>query len=150
MSEILKTDQIDLSKQLILMVGLPYSGKSHEARDLSRLWNAPIVNPDSIRVALHGKKFIPEAEDYVWAVAKTMVRSLFLAGHKTIILDATNLTPGRRNVWVKGGWSSRCVIVDTPLEVCLERAEEAGDIIMLPIIKKMHDQMDLAGCVEGF
>lgn len=149
MSEILKTDTIDSFKQLFMMVGLPYSGKSTEAALLSKVHHAPIVNPDSVRVALHGHKFIPEAEPYVWAICKTMVRSLFTAGHDYVILDATNLTPARRNEWTRDGWTTVACIVDTSLEVCLKRAEEAGDLVMLPIIEKMHEQMDLEGCYEG-
>ena len=79
---------------LILTVGLPRSGKSIWAKKQG----IPIVNPDSIRLALHGKAFILEAEDFVWTIAYTMARALFLAGHETVIIDATNITKkGGRN-----------------------------------------------------
>src|SRR5882672_916000 len=60
-------------KLLICTVGLPRSGKSTWARSQS----FPIVCPDAIRIAIHGQRFISEAEPFVWATAKAMVRALF-------------------------------------------------------------------------
>ena len=106
---------------LILLVGLPQSGKSTWARKQG----LPIVNPDSIRMALHGRPFIREAEPMVWAIAKFMVRALFLAGHPTVIVDATNTTKKRRDEWLSENW--RCVfkVVGGPedKDVCIERAK---------------------------
>ena len=131
--EVLKTDKLDPSKRLICMVGLPYSGKSTKAKQLGY----PIVNPDSIRVALHGHKFIQEAEPYVWAIAKTMVRSLFLSGHDTVILDATNTTENRRKEWLSKEWTTYFECVKTTVHKCIERAVMIGDDGMIPIINSM-------------
>lgn len=51
---------------LVLMVGLPRSGKS----TIARSGRVPIVSPDAIRLALHGQPFIASAEPTVWATAK--------------------------------------------------------------------------------
>ena len=118
-------------KILKMTVGLPRSGKSTWAKQQ----NTPIVNPDSIRLALHGQRFLPEAEAMVWAIAKYMVKSLFLAGHNTVILDATNITISRRNEWKSKEWIRCFVEIDTSAEECLERA--INDIDIQPIIKKM-------------
>jgi len=85
---------------LILTVGLPRSGKTTWAKQMG----VPIVNPDSIRLALHGQPFIGLAEPFVWAIAKTMVRALFLAGHDNVIVDATNTTRKRRDDWKSSSW----------------------------------------------
>lgn len=119
---------------LILTVGLPRSGKSTWARAQSY----PIVNPDAIRLAIHEQRFLLSAEPYVWTVARTMVKALFLAGHDTVILDATNTTKKRREEWLTTGeWWLRYHVVDTPEAECLRRAEATGDQEILPIIKKM-------------
>lgn len=99
---------------------MPRSGKSTWARQQG----SPIVNPDAIRLGLHGRPFAGEAEPFVWAIAKTMVRALFLAGHDTVILDATNTTSARRADWVSRSWKRRFVIFGTPDDtmICLERA----------------------------
>lgn len=125
------------------MVGLPYSGKSTRAKELSEIGNMPIVCPDTIRVALHGKKFLPDAEPYVWAIAKTMVKALFMAGHPDVILDATNITQERRNEWLSKRWLTKFYHCATPVEICKERASKAGDTVMLEIIDKMAEQFDM-------
>lgn len=120
-------------KTLILTVGLPRSGKTTWANKQG----LPIVNPDFIRLALHGMRFVPSAEPFVWAIAKTMVRALFLAGHETIILDATNTTKKRRDEWLSEAWVCQYLVIDTAEAVCLERAMAEHDAEIQPIIKKM-------------
>ena len=120
--------------KLILTVGVPRSGKSTWARKQGH----PIVNPDSIRLALHGQAFIKEAEPHVWAIAKTMVNALFLAGHDTVILDATNTTRKRRDEWV-GDWEREFKVFDTPKVICMQRAMDSGRTDLLDVIGRMFD-----------
>ena len=132
-------------KVLKMTVGLPRSGKSTWANQQ----NTPIVNPDSIRLALHGQRFLPEAEAMVWAIAKYMVKALFLAGHGTVILDATNITKSRRDEWKSKDWLRCFVEIDTSAEECLERAID--DIDIQPIIKRMsldYQKPRLEECTE--
>lgn len=124
-------------KKLLLTVGLPRSGKSTWAKQQ----NIPIVNPDSIRLALHGQRFLPEAEPMVWAMAKYMVKSLFFAGHDAVILDATNITKQRRDEWKSKDWHRAFVLFDVSKDECLKRAQEDKDII--PIIEKMATEYEL-------
>ena len=105
-----------------MTVGLPQSGKSTWARSIGY----PIVNPDSIRLAFHGKPFLGLAEPFVWAIAKVMVRALFLAGHDTVILDATNTTRSRRDEWKSTAWEREYYVFDTPKRTCIARADLAA------------------------
>lgn len=123
-------------KTLLCTVGLPRSGKTTWAQKQ----NLPIVSPDAIRLALHGQRFIAEAEPYVWAIAKTMVRALFLAGHKIVILDATNGTRKRRDEWQSKEWKTYFKVIDTPANVCLDRARAEGDEYIMPVIERMAVQ----------
>lgn len=127
-----------MDKKLIMTVGLPRSGKSTWAQGIPH----PIVNPDSIRLALHGKPFIPSAEGFVWAVAKVMVNALFLAGHDTVTLDATNATRKRRDEWKSKTWTREFRTFDTTKNECRRRAKETNMEFLLPIIDKMHDQFE--------
>lgn len=122
-------------KTLICTVGLPRSGKSTWAKAQEH----PIVNPDSIRLALHGQRFQSLAEPFVWATAHCMVRALFLAGHDTVILDATNTTEKRRAEWFNKDWTTIFEIIDTPAEVCIERARREEDDVIIPVIERMAD-----------
>jgi predicted kinase len=137
MNEVLKVDTLGKHKILVAMVGLPYSGKSFKAKQLA----APIVCPDTIRVALHGKKFVPAAEPYVWAIAKTMVKALFLAGHDCVVLDATNTTVDRRAEWLSKDWETDFCCIKTPVAMCITRAVEAGDDVMVDIIESMGEKL---------
>lgn len=140
-------DKTNCKPVLVLMVGLPRSGKSTEARKISATNGWPIVNPDSIRLAMHGRQFVPEAEPFVWAVAKTMVRSLFLAGHDRVILDATNTTRRRREEWRSDHWRRVFVIWGPPAakDDCLAKAMAANDTKIIDVIERMADAFEDVG-----
>jgi predicted kinase len=95
----------------------------------------PIVNPDSVRLAIHGQRFCLSAEQFVWATVNAMIRSLFLAGHNQVILDATNVSRKRRDVLKFNDCETAFHHVDTPVELCKLRAADDPDI--LPVIDRM-------------
>jgi len=128
-------------KHLILTVGLPRSGKS--------TWSAAqtangcvVVNPDSIRLALHGQPHLPEREQEVWHIAHIMVESLFLAGHNTVILDATNLTNKRRAEWISDKWNTSCVSLFANAAICKQRALDSGKEYLVPVIERMAKHIE--------
>jgi predicted kinase len=125
-------------KTLWMTVGLPRSGKTTSARGMKM----PIVNPDSIRIALHGQRFIGEAEPMVWAMAKYMVVALFEAGHDDVVLDATNTTVKRRDEWADKRWRRMFVLMPADETECLARAAKLQDSYIVPIIEKMAAQFD--------
>lgn len=128
-------------KKLIMPVGLPRSGKSTWCKSTG----FPMVNPDSIRIALHGEKFIGSAEPMVWVMARYMVKSLFEAGHDTVILDATNITKARRDEWISKSWVREFHFVPTISQICMDRAIEEGSEYLIPIIIKMSEQFEPVG-----
>ncbi len=126
------------NKTLVLCTGLPRSGKSTWARTTGY----PIVNPDAIRLVLHGQPFISEAEPLVWLSAKYMVKALFLAGHDTVILDATNTTERGRREWLSKDWRTSYALFRATPEVCEERALANGQEYLLPVIRRMAKQLE--------
>lgn len=124
-------------KTLILTVGLPRSGKSTWAMKQG----FPVVNPDSIRLALHGQAFRAETEPFVWAIAKTMVRALFLTGYATVILDACNVSKHRRDEWRSKDWDTEFREFKTPIETCRDRAMRSGQDYLLPVITRMAKEL---------
>ncbi len=142
---------------LILTVGLPRSGKSTWAREyVSNRPNAVIVNPDSVRLALHGQRYSAIAEDFVWATVKLMVRHNFMVGHSTVILDATNTTRKARDVWKSPkpmepafhpglGWKVLYKVFDTHKENCIDRARCSNMPDLIEVIERMYAQWEPLG-----
>ena len=122
--------------QLILTVGLPYSGKTTWAAKQG----CPIVSPDQIRLALHGRRYEQRAEEMVWTIARVMVRALFGAGHRRVIVDATHNSEKRRKPWASDDWFLRYQVFEATREECIARAKAVGDNEILPVIERMADQ----------
>ncbi len=132
------SSEVKEMKELILTVGLPRSGKTTWALEQGY----PIVNPDGIRLAIHGKQFVALAEPLVWVIAKYMVRALFNAGHDVVILDATNTTSKRRDAWDSNHWQTNIHVIPTPKSICLERTLNPD---LFSIIEKMAEDWDVDG-----
>lgn len=107
-------------KLLVVLCGLPRAGKSTLARKLG----IPIVEPDAVRLAFQGRPFIPETEEWVWCMVRTMVRALFYADHNNVVTCGVFGTPSQRAQWLPNGlWFPVFVHVTTPASVCIERAK---------------------------
>jgi len=109
--------------KLAILCGMPLSGKTTYGRMLqSQGWVR--VSVDDLRLTMHGKVYMEEAEKDVWANAELMVRTLLLSGHQ-VIVDTTNRTRERRQRWIRVaeefGLSLEIHHVDTDLETCLAR-----------------------------
>ncbi len=124
---------------LICMAGLPRSGKTTFARAQGH----PIVNPDSVRLAIHGQRYLDLLEPLVWIAAKWMVKSLFLAGHSQVVVDATNMTRKRRDAWQSPDWRTVFKLIDTPFEECVRRAQAVGDAAIIPVIERMNAEYEV-------
>ena len=135
-------NQPDLTNTtLICMVGFPRSGKSTIAKQLSARYNAPIVEPDAIRLTVHGTAYRQEIEPLIHATTAVMVRSLLNAGHQVVILDEVGNTRRIRDqARVMGAARTLFYPVPTSPEVCKERAVATDQAYLLPVIDKMAAQ----------
>jgi len=120
-------------KELILTVGLPRAGKSTWAMKQGH----PVVNRDAIRLALHGHAFIGKAEAMVTVIEKYMVKSLFEAGHKCVIIDATHLKEKYRKRWEHDEWNIKIQKFDASVSVCIDRAKKDNREDLIPVIERM-------------
>jgi len=133
-------DKIPKEKILICTVGLPRSGKSTFCKE--HLSSYPIVNPDSVRFAMYGQRFIVEAESFVWATVKVMIKALFRTGHQIVVFDATNTVADLRNDMRSSEYKSVYKVVNTDLEICKQRAIDDGMEDLVPIIERMSAYFD--------
>lgn len=133
-----------MQKRLICMMGLPRSGKSTMAAHL-REKGVPIVNQDSIRLALHGRRFIALAEPMVHAIAEIMARSLIIAGHATVCVDETNVRRSVRDKWKSPDWETLFWEIATSKQTCLDRARAVDDFEIQPVIERMSAEYEPLG-----
>ena len=125
-------------KILWMMVGLPRSGKSTHAKK----FGFPVVSCDAIRQSLGCYPFVPAMEPWVWRIAHTMVESLFNAGHTAVVLDSCGHTKARRDEWKSKQYLRRFVTVNTPMEVCVERAVSTDQEYLIPVIERMAKEFE--------
>jgi len=133
-----------ITNTLVLTVGWPRAGKSFWCSQMIKEKGYVIVNPDSIRLAFHGKAFDSAYENRVWKTVEIMIKSLFLAGHSTVVLDATSVTRKSRKKWEKIGEKERFtvkyIVFNTPVPICEQRAQEGNREDLISVIQRMFRQ----------
>lgn len=143
-----KTNQ-QSDKKLIMLQGLPRSGKTTWAKKQG----FPIVCPDAIRLAKTGKRWWSPIEHEIWATALTMVRSLFLAGHETVILDSTGCTRKQRDYFKPPkdiSWVRYLKTMFTSAESCIQRAIKTGQPDLIDVIKNQYKNFEYVEQEEQF
>lgn len=110
-------------KKLILMQGLPASGKSTKAKELVAA-GAVRINKDLLRTMLHFDAFSRDNETVTFLVSQAIAVELLLQ-EKTVVIDDTNLNPktvsGWRTLAAGADAPLEIIVVDTPVEECIRR-----------------------------
>lgn len=132
-----KLNAVPGTNEVVLMMGIPYAGKTREAQRLKKKFGWPIVSPDAIRLGLHGGRFNPVMEPWVWIIARLMVKVLHLTGHRVVIVDACNGTRKRREEWLSNDYLLTVRFVPEVVDVCIERARSWGDEEIVRTIERM-------------
>ena len=114
---------MDNSLEIIVLQGVPASGKSTIARELVKEnRNRVIVSRDAIRES-RGEYWIPEQEDYISDIEEFEVRAAINRGLCPII-DATNLNPNTIEKWKNIALELGVKIVFKPIEIDFKTAIE--------------------------
>ena len=127
---------------LICMCGLPRSGKSTITSKLSKQLGAPIVERDSIRIALHGERYNAFMEPLVKTLDLYMIKSLFIARHDVIICDETNYSRATRNHLRDQAWDTVWYPVPTDASTCISRAYATEQSDLVPVIVEMASRWE--------
>lgn len=111
--------------KMIIMRGLPASGKSTRAEELSKeMGNAVRINKDLLRTMLHFDKFTFINEERTRNAARVVAKKMIEEG-ACVIIDDTNLNEKTMQSWKDLGREFGCKVevvdMDTPLEECIER-----------------------------
>lgn len=109
---------------------------------------APVVNRDTIRLALHGHAYLGKAEPFVKAISNVMIESLFLYGEPIVICDETCYSRAARDFLRSPLWDTYFYEVPTPPDVCKERAIATDQEYLLPVIDEMWSRREPLGPEE--
>lgn len=143
---------------LTVMCGIQGSGKSTfalraaELEEYDNEYDTAILSSDSIRI-IH-----PEfTNEQVFSTLYKRMNTL-LKENKNVILDATNVTHKSRKhllSQVKVDCYKRCIIVNTPIEVCRERVKDRNEGIYphkvpLEVVDKYYKSFQVPFKEEGW
>jgi predicted kinase len=131
---------------LFFMMGVQRSGKSTFATEWVRavLLNGrprALVCSDDIRLALYGERYRHEGEPMVWAINGYMVEALLARGHD-VLVDGTNTTRPSIKRILEVDINARPFVINTPKDVCLQRAVLTNQTDLLPVIERCHQQLE--------
>ncbi len=143
-------DRSSEPQRIVLLVGLPGSGKSTY---LERL-GVPGLSSDQVRLLLADDATDQTIHGRVFGTLRYLVRQRLAIGRRVTYVDATHLTPRERRPYVKIAQKYGCRIealfFDVPLEVCLERNLARARVVPEAAMRTMAAKLVPPGTAEGF
>lgn len=137
---------------LYFTIGCPRSGKSTYADNwVKHETKRVILSGDSFRKAVHGHSFIKIAEELVWTHLSVAAKALLNRGFD-VLIDETNSTLTSLYKIVTIDIDAQPIWIDTPVEVCLERAIATGKPYLEAPIRRIAKQIEelKAGWPQNF
>ncbi len=133
--------------KIIIMQGLPASGKSTRAAEILKTdGNTVRLNRDSLRKMLHAGKWSGKNEGLTKEASRSLAR-YFLATEVNVIIDDTNLNEGTVQSWKDLAKELDAKIeyvkMDTPLDQCILRDVLREDSVGRDVIMGMAMQNGL-------
>jgi predicted kinase len=140
-----------MENKLIVLVGLPGSGKSHLAQEIAKKEQATILSSDDIREELFGDASKQKKTAIVYETLYERAKSLLLSG-KNVVIDATNIDRNKRVKALKKfqNIKKECHYLDTPYEECLLRNQMRKRKVDPLILFKMRKFLQIPTLSEGW
>lgn len=139
--------------KFIMLVGLPASGKSYIAKQLSEEYNANIHSSDAIREELSGNINNQDINGLVFDTLHKRVKE-DLSNGKSCIYDATNIKSKRRRAFLselnKYKCQKICYLIATPIEECYKRNNQRDRTIPKEVIDRMYYNFEVPWYYEGW
>jgi predicted kinase len=137
--------------KLILLCGLPASGKSTFTKVLSTYEDAIVLSSDDLRLELFNDINHQDDNGKVFEELYKRANQNIKNG-KSVIIDATNTSSKRRMSTINQ--FSNCIKVayyfNTPFEECVERDSQRDRTVGKRVIDRMYRQMQIPTYVEGW
>ncbi len=136
-------------QELIIMKGLPASGKTTEAKRLMDLYPKTFqrISKDDLRDMIDFKGYSPEKENVVRDLQEAIIRFFFSKGW-SVIVDDTNLNPEHELRLLKLIGDVPYLEIahhvidftDVPLSECIYRDKHRDDSVGANVIKSMAEK----------
>ncbi len=139
--------------KMIMIVGLPASGKSKVAQELSKEFNATIHSSDSLREELFGNiNEVSKNNELFTELHKRIKRNLL--SNKNVIYDATNISYKKRKSFIESlnkiNCEKVCYLIATPYEQCLKQNQLRERKVPDYVVEKMYKQIYIPQMYEGW
>lgn len=129
--------------KLLMLKGLPGSGKSTHARELVAKHQYTRVNKDDLRAMLHNSVHSKHKEQTVLAIRDAIVMEALEKG-SNVVVDDTNFAPVHearlRDLAKSFDAQFESKFIDTPVEACIERDLKRPNSVGHKVILQMHAQ----------
>lgn len=139
--------------KFFMMIGLPASGKSEQAKKFAAEYDAQIFSSDSLREEMFGDINHQADNDTLFKELHKRIRECLTSG-QSAIYDATNINYKRRMEFLKSLNKIPCekiaVLIATPYEICLERNTQRERKVPEQVIKRMYLNFNIPFWYEGW
>ena len=126
---------------LLMLCGLPCSGKSTKAEEFAKEYNATIFSSDSLREEMFGDVNDQGHNQELFVELHKRIKGRLIDG-KSVIYDACNINYKRRMAFLaelkKIPCEKICILMATSYEECLRRNAERERKVPEEIIKRMY------------
>ena len=138
------------AQRIVLLVGLPGSGKSTYIEQLG----VPALSSDAVRLLLADDVTDQTIHRRVFATLRYLLRQRLAIGKPVTYIDATHLTPKERQPYIKIAKKCGCQIealfLDVPLDVCLDRNRARARVVPEDAMRMMAAKLVPPSINEGF
>ena len=151
------------SLNMILVCGLPGSGKSHFSKSHFQNTDRKRINRKEIRRHLHemlnfGEKWseenFNESDEFLVKHVERKTIEHLLQGKYKLLVDNTSVTKSSREAYIHLAQRMHCnigvIFLDTPLKLCLERNRQRHDPVPGLAITNLSAALELPTEDEGF
>ena len=135
--------------QMIMMIGLPGSGKTTYAKE--HYFDAVIHSSDALREELFGDADYQGDNEKLFVELHRRIRRDLRAG-KDVVYDATNINSRRRRAFLKDlpECRKKAVVVVEPYEICLKQNEQRARKVPVASIRRMLMNWNTPYWYEGW